>query len=149
MRTFRDIPIKQKLVIIIMVTTTAALLLAASASSSSDSILFRGYLQRDLSALAQIIADNSTAALAFNDPEVGGRDAGRAARQAPRGERVHLPAGWNRCSPDTRVRARLPHVPRPMEHDELRFRRRRLTCLTRHSAERPPDRNPDAALRSR
>ena len=35
----------------------------------SDSILFRGYLQRDLEALAGIIADNSTAALAFNDPE--------------------------------------------------------------------------------
>ena len=35
---------------------------------ASDSILFRQYLQRDLSALSRIVAENSTAALAFNDP---------------------------------------------------------------------------------
>ena len=69
MRTFRNIPIGQKLVIIIMVTTTAALLLAGCGIVLTDSLLFRGYLRRDLSALAQIIADNSTAALAFNDPK--------------------------------------------------------------------------------
>ncbi len=68
MRTFRDIPIKQKLVIIIMATTAAALLLAGFGIVLTDSVLFRGYLRRDLSALASIIADNSTAALAFNDP---------------------------------------------------------------------------------
>ncbi|MGD0298661.1 MAG: ATP-binding protein [Bryobacteraceae bacterium] len=69
MRSFRDIPIKQKLVIIIMVTTTAALLIAGLGIVGADSILFRGYLRRDLSALTRIIADNSTAALAFNDPK--------------------------------------------------------------------------------
>lgn len=69
MRNFRDIPIKQKLVIIIMATTTAALLLAGFGIVLTDSVLFRGYLRRDLSALARIIADNSTAALAFNDPK--------------------------------------------------------------------------------
>jgi PAS domain S-box-containing protein len=69
MRTYRDIPIKQKLVIMIMVSTTAALLLAGLGIVLTDSILFRGYLRRDLSALAKIIADNSTAALAFNDPQ--------------------------------------------------------------------------------
>ena len=68
MRTFRDIPIKQKLVIIIMGVTAAALLLAGFGIVLTDSVLFRGYLRRDLSALASIIADNSTAALAFNDP---------------------------------------------------------------------------------
>ena len=69
MRTFRDIPIRQKLVIIIMATTTAALILAGAGIVLTDSLLFRGYLRRDLSALARIIADNSTAALAFNDPK--------------------------------------------------------------------------------
>jgi len=69
MRTFRDIPIKQKLLIIIMGTTTVALLLEGIGIVAFDSILFRGYLERDLTALARIIADNSTAALAFNDPE--------------------------------------------------------------------------------
>ena len=67
MRNLHDLPIRQKLVIIIMVTTTAALLLASLGIVVADSFLFRGYLRRDLSALARIIADNSTAALAFND----------------------------------------------------------------------------------
>jgi PAS domain S-box-containing protein len=67
MATFRDIPIKQKLMVIVMVTTTAALLLAGTGIVVFDSILFRGYLERDLSALTRIIGDNSTAALSFND----------------------------------------------------------------------------------
>lgn len=76
MRAFRDIPIKQKLVIMIMVTTTAALLLAGFGVVLTDSVLFRGYLRRDLSALASIIADNSTAALAFNDPNAAAETLG-------------------------------------------------------------------------
>jgi len=68
MLTFRDIPIKQKLMVIIMATTTAAMLLAGIGIIASDSLLFRRYLQRDLSALAQIVGDNSTAALSFDDP---------------------------------------------------------------------------------
>ena len=68
-RMFTGIAIKQKLVIIVMVTTTTALLLAGVGIVLSDSILFRDNLQRDLSALARIIADNCTAALAFNDPQ--------------------------------------------------------------------------------
>jgi len=69
MLNFRNIPIKQKLMVIIMVTTTVALILAGIGVIVFDSVLFRGYLTRDLSALAQIIADNTTAALAFNDPD--------------------------------------------------------------------------------
>jgi len=68
MLSLRDRPIKQKLMIIIMVTATAALLLSGFGIVAADLILFRGYLQRDLNALAGIISDNSTAALAFNDP---------------------------------------------------------------------------------
>ena len=73
---FRDVPIKQKLVIMIMVTATAALLLAGLGVVLSDSLLFRGYLRNDLSALASIIADNSTAALAFNDPKTASETLG-------------------------------------------------------------------------
>src|SRR5450631_1632234 len=69
MASFRDIPIKQKLVITIVVTTAVALLLAGVGIVVFDTIVFRRYLERDLSALASIIADNSTAALAFNDPD--------------------------------------------------------------------------------
>ena len=69
MRSFRDLPIKQKLVVTMMVTTAAALLLASFGIVLTDSLLFRGYLRRDLSALARIIADNTTAPLAFDDPK--------------------------------------------------------------------------------
>ena len=65
----KNIPIKQKLMIIIMVTTASALLLSGVGIVAFDSLLFRQSLERDLSTLAQIIADNSTAALAFNDPQ--------------------------------------------------------------------------------
>ncbi|HWE53654.1 MAG TPA: ATP-binding protein [Bryobacteraceae bacterium] len=68
MLNFRDIPIRQKLMVIVMATTTVALLLAGGGIVIFDSILFRGYLERDLSALSRIIGDNSTAALSFNDP---------------------------------------------------------------------------------
>src|SRR5271166_1567252 len=66
---FRDRPISQKLVIITMATTAVAMLLAGLGIVLADAILFRGYLQRDLSALARIVADNSTGALAFEDPD--------------------------------------------------------------------------------
>ena len=70
MLSLRDIPIKQKLMIIIMATTTAALLLAGAGIVASDAFLFRSYLQRDLSGLARMAADNSTAALEFDDRQV-------------------------------------------------------------------------------
>ena len=67
MRTLRDIPIKQKLMLIVMATTTGAMLLAALGIVASDTFLYRRNLKRDLSALAQIIGDNSIGALAFDD----------------------------------------------------------------------------------
>jgi PAS domain S-box-containing protein len=71
MRTFGDIPIKQKLTVIIMVTTAAALLLTGIGVVIFDTIVFREGLKRDLSTLAQITSENSTAALAFNDARSG------------------------------------------------------------------------------
>ncbi|HZU24694.1 MAG TPA: PAS domain S-box protein [Bryobacteraceae bacterium] len=68
MRSFRDRPIGQKLTIILTITTATALILSGAGILISDSILFGGYIRRDLSALANIIGDNATAALAFNDP---------------------------------------------------------------------------------
>ncbi len=68
MRKFGDIPIKQKLVIAIMLTTVAALLLTGTGIVLADTVLVRRDLQNGLVALSGIIADNSTAALAFDDP---------------------------------------------------------------------------------
>jgi signal transduction histidine kinase len=68
MRTFRDIPIRQKLGIIVMVTTATGMLIASLGVVAFDSYFFRRSLERDLLSLAQMIADNTTAALSFNDP---------------------------------------------------------------------------------
>ena len=70
MRRFRDIPIRQKLMAIVMGTTATALVLGGAGIVAFDTYLFRRGLERDLSALSHIIADNCTAALAFNDPHV-------------------------------------------------------------------------------
>jgi len=51
-----------------MATTATALLLAGLGFVAFDSYFFRLTMERDLSSLAQMIADNTTAALAFNDP---------------------------------------------------------------------------------
>ncbi|MBV8069789.1 MAG: PAS domain S-box protein [Acidobacteriaceae bacterium] len=65
----RNKPIRQKLVFIAMATTAIALLVAGFSIVVADSLLFRLYLDRDLSALAKIVADNSTGALAFGDTD--------------------------------------------------------------------------------
>jgi signal transduction histidine kinase len=72
MRRFSDLPIKQKLMVIIIVTTAAALLLAGVGILVADSVLFKGYLEADLDTFSRVIADNSTAALAFDDPRSAG-----------------------------------------------------------------------------
>src|SRR6185312_2113548 len=64
---FRDAPIRRKLMLVIMATTATAMLLACFGILIFDSVLFRANLERDLQALAQITAGNSTASLAFND----------------------------------------------------------------------------------
>src|ERR1051325_11409510 len=66
----RNAPIKQKLLLITVGTTAVALLLAGAGIVGVDAALFRDALQRDLTALARIVGDNSTAALDFNDPNV-------------------------------------------------------------------------------
>ncbi|MBZ5600815.1 MAG: hypothetical protein LAO79_00745 [Acidobacteriia bacterium] len=67
MRSFRDIPIRQKLIVTMVVTTAVALLLSGAGIIVLDSVYYRTHLRADLSAQAQIIAENSTAAVAFAD----------------------------------------------------------------------------------
>ena len=76
MAPFSDRPIKQKLVIVTLVTTTIALALAGLGNILADSLLFRSSLRRDLTVLARVIADNSTGALAFNDPKTAAETLG-------------------------------------------------------------------------
>ncbi|HEV8701170.1 MAG TPA: response regulator [Candidatus Polarisedimenticolia bacterium] len=64
---FRDMSIRQKLMLMMMLTASAALLLACLAFVTYELVTMRQQMARELSALAGIIADNSTAALSFKD----------------------------------------------------------------------------------
>src|SRR5436309_4313634 len=70
-------PIRQKLMLIAMVTTGGALLLAGIAIIYFNFSRFQAEMQRDLVSLADIVAQNSTAALSFNDTNAA-RDTLRA-----------------------------------------------------------------------
>lgn len=67
MSPLRNVPIRRKLVLIIMLTVGGALLLAGAGLLVLDYFRFREEMVTDLRALAEIIAQNSTAALTFED----------------------------------------------------------------------------------
>ncbi len=67
MRSFRDFPIKHKLVGIIMLTSLAALVLACVSFIAYEQLTFRRTMVRDFSMLAEVIRDNVASGLAFND----------------------------------------------------------------------------------
>jgi two-component sensor histidine kinase/HAMP domain-containing protein len=70
MRGLRDLSIKKKMMLIIMTISIVTLLLTAAGIAAFDMILFRRTMSYDLTTLARIIGDNSTAALAFRDQSV-------------------------------------------------------------------------------
>lgn len=69
MRFMANLSIKHKLNFIVMLTTSVALLLAFTALVAYDVIATRREMVRSLSMMAEIVANNSTAALTFNDPK--------------------------------------------------------------------------------
>jgi signal transduction histidine kinase len=66
---FKDIPIRQKLITVIMMTSGLVLFLTCTAFFIYEFYSFRQATVRHLSTLGQIIATNSTAALAFGSQE--------------------------------------------------------------------------------
>ena len=66
---FKDIPIRKKLMTAIMLTSGAVLLLTCASFFAYEYHTFRQTTVRQLSTLGEIIASNSTAALAFDSPE--------------------------------------------------------------------------------
>ena len=68
MLTLRGLPFRHKLTLILTLTSGLGLLVACAAFMTYDVLSFRARMVDDLQALAEIIGDNSTAALAFNDP---------------------------------------------------------------------------------
>jgi PAS domain S-box-containing protein len=68
-RALRNMPIKRKVLVVVMTVTVAALGISGFGILFADAFLYRRNLERDLTALAAITADNSTAALMFNVPQ--------------------------------------------------------------------------------
>jgi signal transduction histidine kinase len=67
LRRLQRAPIRQKLMLIAMLTTGGALLLAGAAIIYLNYARFQGEMERDLTSLADVVAQNSTAALSFQD----------------------------------------------------------------------------------
>ena len=62
MRPFRDIPIQRKLRLVILAVCSAALCVACGVLFAPQYFIFRRDFERDLAAVADIIASNSAAA---------------------------------------------------------------------------------------
>jgi len=69
MLRLRHLPFRHKVTLALTLTSVMALLLASSAFMTYDVLTFRNRMVDDLETLAEIIGNNSTAALAFNDPQ--------------------------------------------------------------------------------
>ncbi len=69
MSVLRDMSIGRKLKVIILSITTVSLLLACAVLIGYDLVMYRRAMVRDVSTLADMVADNSTAALTFHDAQ--------------------------------------------------------------------------------
>ncbi len=69
MTPFRDLPIRRKVTLLLALTSALVVLLTAAAFMTYEWVTFRRATLGDLTTLARIIADNSTAAMQFGDFE--------------------------------------------------------------------------------
>jgi len=72
MLNLKDISIRRKQTLIIMLTSAVALLLACAAFLTYDALSFRKELVVNASMTADVIGNNCSAALDFNDPKAAG-----------------------------------------------------------------------------
>jgi PAS domain S-box-containing protein len=99
--TFRDTPIRRKLMSIILLTSAAVLLFTCASFFAYEILTFRGATIRQLTTLGEVIASNSTAALAFDNP-----DDARETLGALRAERNIVAAAL--YTPEGHIFARYP-----------------------------------------
>src|ERR1039457_4262552 len=69
MKSFRDLPIQQKMLVVTLLICGAVLCVAIAALFTFQVLNFRSNFQHDTATLAVIIANNSTAPMAFKDDE--------------------------------------------------------------------------------
>src|SRR5882762_6081169 len=67
MNLFRNSSLQRKQMLIIMLTSTVALLLACVGFGVYEAITFRSQMTRHLTTVAEMVGNNSTAALKFDD----------------------------------------------------------------------------------
>jgi signal transduction histidine kinase len=66
--SWSDLPVRRKLMLIVFLASSGALLLANAALFASDVVRFRREMVGDLETLGEILSENVTAPLTFNDP---------------------------------------------------------------------------------
>jgi len=81
MRWMRNLPIRRKLTVSILLVSSLASLLACAVFGAYDWVTFRRAMLQDLTTLGGVLANNSTAAIAFQDADT--------ADEVLRGLRVH------------------------------------------------------------
>ncbi len=115
----RDTPIRKKLMVIILLTTGATLLFTCASFFAYDILSYRRNAVANVATMGQIIAANSTAALAFDNPE----DA-REILSALRAERQIVVAALYSASGEIFARypadlpdTALPAAPAPPGHE--------------------------------
>ena len=91
--------IRQKLTAMLMLISGAVLVLASIAFVAWDFYRFRADMQADLVTQARLVLDNTAAAVTFNDPDGGRRNAGDAGNSSAYAARLLVPARRRRCSP--------------------------------------------------
>ena len=67
MKWLNSIPLRRKLMLVILMTCSVVLLLACGIMAAYQFFDYRKTVARDMSVLAQVVAENTRAAMAFDD----------------------------------------------------------------------------------
>jgi diguanylate cyclase (GGDEF)-like protein len=100
MRSFRDTPIKRKLITISLISSGVALLLASGGFVAYELTAYREATLNQLTSVAGVIASNSASALSFDDPEAAEHTLSALRRSAWSWRPVST-APTSGCSPPT------------------------------------------------
>ena len=115
MQRFLDFSIRGKLILIMVLTSGLALVVACGAFLLNERISSRKDIEAEVSSLSQVIAANSTAALAFRD-RAGAKEILTALRSQPHivAACIYAKGGgvFARYSRDPAALDRLPAAPR-------------------------------------
>ena len=72
LKRFHDLSIRRKLIAILLLTNVVVLALVSTAFVVNEATRFRSEMRTELTALAKIVGDNSSAAVAFSDRKAAG-----------------------------------------------------------------------------